>query len=546
MKVSNVATKKKTSIDKKSILISVLGLSIIIGYVLINPKEGMNLFVDVRNTINAKLGVLFLWTGFLSVILCGYLIFSKFGKVKLGAEKPEFSKFTWCAMMFCGAMGASLQFWSVIEWSYYYADAPLGIESYTSKAAEAGLGYALFHWGLTPWAFYAVGTVSMAYLYYVKKRPGLRCSNVLLGVFGEKHTNGLLGKIVDISFIFTVVIGLACTFGTGVYMVSDGWAQILNIQNTIVLTIIIVSIISLVFITSSYLGLDKGLSKIADVNTYYAILFVVVLFIIGPTTFILNNTTNSIGFMVNNFVEMSLWTDPIDQKGFPEAWTMFYWGFWLGTAPFFWIFATKISRGRTIKELVSWMLLAGITGTLLYFGVISNYAISYQLDGTYNMVESVATLGADNAISTFLTMVPGGLFILISWTIVASLFLATSMDSGAFALASNTQRNLKLGESPAKGLRLFWCIVLTGLPIGFIMSGAPIEAFKASANISGTPILLVYLFAIISLFKWFKEDYGKKSAHEIEVEFREPNVLIDVGVRNVQEEVAAAREEDKI
>lgn len=508
--------KKQKGVDKVSIIISMIIIGIIIAYVLIDPVRGKDTFVMVRDFLNAQLGSGFLWMGLACVAICGFLVVSKFGQIKLGAKQPKYSTFTWCAMMFCACMGASLQFWSVIEWSYYYQLSPLGLaEPLSTKAAEVGLSYAFFHWGVTPWAFYAVGTVAMAYIYYVRKVEGLRCSNICIGVLGEKHTNGIPGKAIDLIFILAIVLGLACTFGTGVYMVSSGWANILHLENSVGLSITIIFTIALIFVTSSYLGLDKGMARVADVNTYYAIIFVVFLFIVGPFKFILNSTTNSLGFVINHFVEMSLWTDPIDQCLFPEYWTMFFWAFWIGTAPFFWIFTTKISEGRKIKSVVSWMMIAGIAGTLLYFGVISNYAISYQIDGTYDMVYAVNNLGADEAISGFLKVLPGGLLSLISWTVVASLFLATSMDSGAFALASNTSRGLEIGEEPGKGLRLFWCVVLTGLPIGFIMSGAPIDAFKASANISGVPILFVLLFAIITLFKFMYKDFGKMSSDEI-------------------------------
>ena len=518
----STATTKKVEIDKIGLSISLVVVSIIIAYVLIDPVGGKDMFVQVRDFLNAQLGSFILWMGVACVLICGYLAVSKYGNIKLGKGKVKYKTFTWCAMMFCACMGCSLQFWSVIEWSYYYQSSPLNVATpLTARAAEVGLGYALFHWGVTPWAFYAIGTIAMAYMYYNRNSGGLNCSNICEGVIGKKGVQGAPGRAIDTVFNICIVLGLACTFGTGTYMLSAGWADILGIQNTVTVSIVVILSVAVVFVLTSYVGLDKGMAKLADINTYYAIFFAVLMFILGPAAFILNSTTNSIGFVISNFFEMSLWTDPIAKSMFPESWTMFYWSFWIGTAPFFWVFTAKISEGRRIKEVIKWMMIAGLSGTLLYFGVFSNLAISYQLDGTFDMVLAVATVGGDAAISQFLRNLPGGMFSLVSWTIVGTMFLATSMDSGGFALAANTQKGLKMGDEPSKFLRLFWCLVLTALPIGFIMSGAPIDAFKASANIAGIPILLVLTFAIITLFKYLNQDHGKKTAGEIQKEFQD-------------------------
>lgn len=517
---NNTSPKKKIEINKVGLGVSLVVVAIITAYVLLNPIAGKDLFVSTRNSLNAALGSVILWMGLLCVLVCGYLSVSKYGNIRLGQKKPKYRTFTWCAMMFCACMGCSLQFWSVVEWSYYYQQSPLGMaEPFTSKAAEVGLSYALFHWSLTPWAIYALGTIAMAYVYYNRKTGGLNCSNICEGVIGKRGVKGIAGRTIDTIFNICIVLGLACTFGTGTYMLSDGWANIFHVKNSVMISVIVIFAVALLFVSSSYLGLDKGMARLADINTYYAIFFVLFLLIVGPTSFILNSTTNSVGTVMTHFFEMSLWTDPIEKSLFPENWTMFYWAFWIGTAPFFWVFTAKISEGRKIKNVINWMMIAGVAGTLLYFGVISNYGINFQLNGTFDMVEAIKTNGADAAISQFLRHLPGGLFSLISWTLVGSMFLATSMDSGAFALAANSQKSLAIGEEPAKGLRLFWCVILTGLPIGFIMSGAPIDAFKASANIAGIPMLVVLVFAIITLFRYLKQDHGHKSAHEIMKEF---------------------------
>lgn len=512
--------KKRVYLDKVSFSVSLIAVAILIGYILMNPVTGTDMLIKIRGILNEQLGALLLWSGVICLLLCGYLIVSKYGNIRLGNKKNPFTTFKWCAMMFCACMGASLQFWSVIEWCYYYQSSPLGFaEPLSARAAEVGLTYALFHWGATPWAFYAIGTIAMAYVYYNRQSGGLKCSNVCEGVIGQKGVNGVSGKVIDIVFNICTVLGFATCLGTGMYMVADGWAEILGVTRTNLFSILVLFSIALIFITSSSLGLEKGMARVADVNAKYAIIFAIFLFIVGPINFIMNSTTNSIGTVLTHFFEMSLWTDPIQNSGFPEGWTMFYWGFWIGTAPFFWIFAAKISEGRTIKNVLTLMMTSGILGTILYFGVISNYAISYQMDGTFDMVTSLSTVGADQTITQFLRILPGGLFSLISWTVVATLFLATSIESGAFSLASNTQKGLAIGEEPSKPLRIFWCLVLTGLPIGFTLSGTPIEAVKAAGNICGIPIMLVLAFAIITLFRYMFKDYGKKSAHEIMKEF---------------------------
>lgn len=285
-------------------------------------------------------------------VLLVWLIFGRYGKVKLGDGKPEFSNFSWGAMLFCAGMGTSIMFWSIMEPIYYYIGPPFGIEPNSNEAAEWAVTYGLFHWGISAWSLYALPTVTIAYSFFVKKQSSLKISTACRGALG-KYADGWIGKIIDILVIWSLVGGLGTSLGLGVPMISAVIGEILGMKQSLGLSIVIILIWTVIYCSSAYLGLYKGIRKLSDINVYLALGLAVFVLLVGPTLFILSYFTNSLGLMLQNIVQMSFYTDPINKGGFPQAWTVFYWAWFAATAPFMGLFVARISKGRTIKELIS-------------------------------------------------------------------------------------------------------------------------------------------------------------------------------------------------
>jgi len=441
-------------------------------------------------------------------VLLMYLVFSKYGKVRLGEEPPEFSTFSWGAMLFCAGMGTSIMFWSMMEPMYYYMGPPFGYEPNSSQAAEWAVTYGLFHWGISAWSLYALPTVTIAYSFFVKKNHSLKISSACRGILG-KHADGWLGKIIDILVIWSLVGGLGTSLGLGVPMVSAVIGEIFGVAQSLTLSIIIIAVWVVIYSASAYVGLYKGIRKLSDWNVYLALGLAIFVLLAGPTLFILSNFTNSFGLMLQNFAFMSFSTDPINQGGFPQSWTVFYWAWFAATAPFIGLFVARISRGRTIRELITHILLWGSVGSWLYFGIFGGYSLNLQLSGALDVLGVMSESGDPAAIVEILKSLPLSFLVLPFFAVLGFIFLATSLDSATYILASITTKELSAGQEPARWNRMLWGMVLAALAVSLLLIGG-LNVIQTSSVIVSVPVILLYGLLTASLLKWLKEDYPEQ------------------------------------
>ncbi|MYL40440.1 BCCT family transporter [Virgibacillus salexigens] len=438
-------------------------------------------------------------------IILAWLMLGKYGRVKLGDidDKPEFSRFSWGGMLFCASMGTSIMFWSIVEPLYYYTGPPFGIESESTTAAEYAVSYGLFHWGISAWALYALPAVVMAYSFYVRKERSLRISAACRGVLG-KHADGIIGKIIDILVIWSMIGGLGTSLGLGVPMVSAVIGNLIGIEPSLGLNIVIILIWTVIFSSSAYFGLYKGIRKLSDWNVYLALGLAIFVIIVGPTLFILSYFTNSLGLMLDNFMRMSLYTDPIEKGGFPQAWTVFYWAWFAATAPFIGIFVARISKGRTIRELVFNVLMWGALGSWLYFGVFGGYTMDLQLTGKVDLV-TILEQSEPAVIVAVLNSLPMPIVVSIFFVVLGFIFLATSLDSASYVIASVATKELYSNAEPARWHRLLWGILLSALAISLTIAGG-LSVVQTSSVLVSVPILIMYILLSISLVRWLRQN----------------------------------------
>ncbi len=227
--------------------------------------------------------------------------------------------------------------------------------------------------------------------------------------------------------------------------------------------------------------------------------------IVGPTLFILSYFTNSLGLMIDNFARMSLYTDPINQSGFPQAWTVFYWAWFAATAPFIGIFVARISKGRSIRELVFNVLMWGTLGSWLYFGVFGGYAMNLELTGEVPLVDILTGESEQAVIVAVLNSLPMPLLVSIFFVILGFIFLATSLDSASYVIASVATKELHGNAEPARWHRLLWGIVLSALAISLTLAGG-LNVVQTSSVLVSVPILIMYVLLAASLIKWLQAD----------------------------------------
>ncbi len=490
---------------KLDIFIVMTLISVVSCLLLFLPSQTTNVINTIRRITMDALTPFYLWLGFGILVYSIYLSFSKYGKIKFGDEKPDYSTITWLAMIFCTGMGSNLLYWSAIEWIYYYIAPPLNAVPRGQMSAELAATYGGFHWSITGWAIYAIGGITLGLRYYIKKKSGLSLTDCCENVIGEKNSKSLWGRLIELVFLFGTIGSFTTMIAFVVPMYCNNLSILFHITNTFSFQLIFIIIITAIFSISSWTGINYGIKKLSKLNVLLAIALILVIIISGPTMFILKSFTNSIGYMLQNYIYMSLWTDPIGNSGFPEAWTGFYWAWWIGFAPFMWIFIAKISKGRSIQQTVLGVIVSGSIGCWLYFAGVSNYGIYQQITGTLDSVKVLTEQGPAAAASSLVLSFPFGKIFLFIWTLTGIIFLITTMDSGSYTLAVSTTLSLKEKDEPSISLRAFWSIALILIPVGLMFAGAPMETLQTSAILTAIPIAFITIMTIVSGYKYVKE-----------------------------------------
>lgn len=455
-----------------------------------------------------KFGWLYMLAGLSTVVFLIGLAFSRYGNVRLGGpeDKPEFSYFSWIAMIFCGGIGIAIVNWAWVEPIYYLQGPPFNLEPGSAAAAEWALTYGQFHWGLTPWAFYCLPALPIAYSMYVRRQPGVRLSVAAGGILG-RHSDGWAGVLLDAVVVFGVVGGVGTSLGLAVPLVSELASTALGIQPSLMLDLGILAIWTMIFGASVWFGLSKGIRILSDLNVVLAIALLAFTFIVGDSLFMLSGWLNSLGKMANNFLTMSTWTDPIEKSSFARDWTVFYWAWWIAYAPMMGLFVARISRGRTIRELIVAELVWGSLGCWVFFAVWGGYALNLQVSGALDVGAILSERGIPAAVGAILGTLPLGGLVIAVFILLCFIFLATTLDSAAYVLASVTSRKLSGYQEPRRSIRVIWALILAGVGVALIQLGG-LKPVQTSTIVVALPLIPVLLLLTLSLMRWLKEDFG--------------------------------------
>ena len=510
----------KPELDMKVFVVSFITLSIVSALLIVAPDATGAWAQATKSWITEQFGWFYLLTGVLPLAFAGWLAFGRYGHVKLGAkdEQPEYSTVSWVAMMFTASMGASLIAWGFAEPIFYLATPPLGLEPNSSAAYEFAHMYPLFHWGLVPWAIYSLPAIPIAYMLFVRRTPCLKISESCSALVPASG-GGFWLTAIDIFVVIGIVGGVATSLGFGVPLVTSLAVSLLGVPDNLTTQVGVIIVWTIIFGTSAYLGLKKGIKVLADLNLglmFFVMLFILVL---GPTVYILTISTNSLGLMIDNFVRISFWTDPIERSGFPEDWTIFYWAWWIAYAPMMGLFFGRISRGRTIRQVVVGITGLGALGTFLFLSIAGAYVLYLEghgiLDASAIMHEQVMA----PLVAAVIQQLPSPVFIMTVFTVLSVVFYATTFDSAAYILASVCSNHLPSDQEPAPMNRLAWALGLGVIAIGLMVAKDGIEIIKAMSVISALPIIPIVFMMCYTLYKWLKADFpqlGAKIEHTIE------------------------------
>ena len=490
-----------------SIIVVICTIILLMMYPTSSQQIAGNLFNGLTNSIGSIVQLL----GFACVIMVVIIACSRAGEIKLGEGKPEYSNISWIFMFICAGLGSATMYWAFMEWAYYYNTPGLNITPESKEALRTSLSYVFFHWGLTPWSIYAIASLAMAYHFYVNKSKGLNLSSLISSITGISD-KGPLGKIIDLIFLFSTFGGLVLTTTITVSTVSAGISEIFGMQNSFMLKLILLAIITLTFSLSSYIGIDGGMQKLAKAACGMTLAFGLVVLLLGKTTFIVDNFVNSLGLTLSNFVRMSLFSDPIDQGSFNKDWTVFYWLYWITYTPGVSIFITRVSKGRTIREVILGLILGGCAGCWFFFGSLSGYAIDLFNSAVVNAPAMLQANEGEAAVGHLLMQLPLGTMFSLFYFLLMVVFLASHLDATAYTVAAVTTKGLRQGQDPVRSLRVFWCIMLGLIPLAMLYINASLSTLKTAVTLTAAPFIVILIICAIGLIKWLKNHSVKQEA----------------------------------
>ena len=509
--LSSEQFESSIKLDTPVFAISVILVFVSSGLMGFFPEAGAQHSLSAMNFILRHAGWLYLIAGILPLVFCGWLAFGRYGDIKFGAadEKPEYSTLSWVGLMFTGSMGASLIAWGFAEPIFYLQTPPFGIEPYTPEAFEWAHVYPIFHWGIAPWAIYCLPAIPVAYMLYVRKVPSLKISDSCEAAMPHKK-NRLAWILLDVFVVIGIVGGVATSIGFGVPLVSSLLSELFNIEDNILLQLVVIALWTAIFGTSSYLGLKRGIKVLSDFNVWLFFILMAIVLLAGPTLYLLNITVNTVGLWLNNFIRMSFWTDPIQQGGFPEAWTIFYWAWWIAYAPMMGLFFARISRGRTIKQVVLGVIGFGCLGTFLFLSLAGGYVLYLEGAELLDASGILHNQGMSKLVSAVIAQLPFPAIVLAITTIASLIFYATTFDSAAFVLASICTLGLKGDQEPKKENRLIWALALGFVAVGLALAGG-FETVKSMSVISSLPVIPILVMMCVTLVFWLRSDFPKLS-----------------------------------
>jgi choline/glycine/proline betaine transport protein len=435
-------------------------------------------------------------------------MFSRHGSIRLGPddEEPEFSLLSWFAMLFSAGMGIGLLFYGVAEPIEIFANPPSSeVSPQSAEAAAQALRYTFFHWGLHGWAIYILVGLSLAYFSYRHKLP-LSLRSALYPILGEK-IYGFWGDVVEVFAVIGTLFGVATSLGFGVMQVNSGLAHLNIFEYNTTNQIFLIIGITLVATISVVSGVNKGVRRLSEVNLFLALILLAFVFFAGPTTYLLKAFSENIGNYLQTLPETSFQTNIFNNNQFNT--TVFYFAWWVAWSPFVGMFIARISRGRTIREFISCVLLVPVLLTFIWMTVFGNTAIHMELMGNGGMVEAV-----QNNISTALfVMLQKMPFPAISCTLailVIIFFFVTSSDSASLVIDIMTSGGQK---NPPVWQKIFWAFAEGLVAIILLLTGG-LVALQAGVIITALPFTIVLLFVCYCLWKALRTDTGIDLARE--------------------------------
>ena len=465
-------------------------------------------FGQAKAFISVRFGWFFIVVVNLALLMSIYLIFSKYGDIRLGyqTEEPEYNLLSWIGMLFSAGIGIGLLYWGTAEPLQHFMAPPIG-EPETVAAAKQAMNISFLHYGLHVWAIYGMVALSLAYFHYRRGLP-LAIRSTLYPLIGKK-IYGPWGHTVDTLAVFGTMFGVVTTLGLGVLQINAGLETLFGIPNTITVQIILIVLITMLASLSLLMGLDKGIKRLSDINIFLTIVLLSFVIFLGPTQFIINSFVENIGNYIHQVIPLGLWTESyVGEENWQSSWTIFYWAWWISWSPFVGVFIARISRGRTIREFILGVLLIPITILFLWFTAFGGSAVHMELiaaaDPSLASPGLVEAVKADygSAIFKLMEFYPFAKAATLLIIVMIVLWFVTSSDSASFVIDMLTSGG---DANPPKIQRLFWAGT-EGVIAAVLLAAGGLGALQAASIVSGFPFAIVILVMLYALLRGLSRD----------------------------------------
>ncbi|APQ12983.1 choline transporter [Pseudomonas oryzihabitans] len=465
-----------------------------------------------QNWVITRFGWLFVLTSTGFVVFVIWLAASRYGRIPLGRddEQPEFRTLSWVAMMFSAGMGIGLMFFGVAEpLSHYLNPPPGGAAGQTSAALQVAMATTLFHWTLHPWAIYAVVGLAIAYGTY--RRGRCQLISVAFRPLIGRHANGPLGRVIDMMAIFATLFGSAASLGLGALQIAgglehNGWIE----HPGKLLYIGIITVLTVAFVISAVSGVEKGIQWLSNTNMVLAVALALFVFIVGPTLLMLNLLPTAIGDYINLLPEMMARTSASGGEAMGNwlaSWTVFYWAWWISWTPFVGMFIARISRGRTIRQFVTGVLLVPSLVSVVWFVIFGGAAIDAVRVGAFTLVDG--TVNSNFALYDLLASYPWAAVTSVLVMVLVAIFFVSGADAASLVMGTLSERGT---TEPSRRTVIFWG-ALTGAVAAIMLAigdpSNPGEALNGLQNLTivvALPFVVVMALLCLALYRDLRSD----------------------------------------
>lgn len=488
---------------RNNVLIISLMICILITLLAIIFPEGFgNMANSLMTMISDKFGWLYLMGVAVFLLFCIWIMLSKYGQIILGHDddKPEYSTAKWFAMLFSSGMGIGLIFWGIAEPVTHYTTALTTNPFCVDDAARWAMSKSLLHWCLHPWAVFCVVGLGLGYMVFRKDKPML-ISSIFIPLLGEEKCKGFIGQLIDIISVFATVAGVCTSLGLGTLQINGGLNILFGVPETALIQVIIIFVLSFLFTFTAAVGIEKGISIVADINMVLCFVMMILCFVIGPTVFELNIMTESIGSYISSIFKDSFIIGAFnkEQNFWLRSWTIFYWAWWVAWGPFCGCFIARISKGRSIKEFVAGVIIVPAILSLLWFSIMGGLGL--------NLGEGICALAAQNsATACFVVLLkyPLGKILSGICILLVCTFFVTSANSAVFVLGMYTDRG---NLNPSPRLKTVWGVIEAVFALFLLLATNDGLSMMQTTSIAGAfPFLIVMIFSLIAIVKALRED----------------------------------------